>query len=311
MLATILLGAIGAALMALILERRIGAINDSIAGILSGDLSQRIPVARGGDDDDFGRLIVNFNHMLDRIAQLMEDLKQLSDNIAHDLRTPLTRLRNRLAGIEFDAQGGRSEAVAELLAESDELLATFNALLRIAQIESGNRRSGFAATDLVTIMRDVCEFYEPLAADKEQKVSVALPPSCPGVFDRDLLFQAFANLLDNAIKYAPRGRAHRGAARRGHGRRDSQHRRRRPRHSGRGARPGVPAFLPRRGKPQRSSRQRARTEPGAGCHQPARRWRATRRQRPGAARHRVAAARRRARLRLSPVAPVPARWCRA
>ena len=179
MLATIVLGAVWAAMLALILERRIGAINDSIAGILSGDLRQRIPVARGGDDDDFKRLIVNFNHMLDRIAQLMEDLKQLSDNIAHDLRTPLTRLRNRLASIEFDGQGGRSEAVAQLLQESDELLATFNALLRIAQIESGNRRSGFAATDLVTILRDVCEFYEPLAADKEQTVSVALPPSCP------------------------------------------------------------------------------------------------------------------------------------
>lgn len=205
MLATIVLGAVWAAILALILERRIGAINDSIAGILSGDLSQRIPVARGGDDDDFKRLIVNLNHMLDRIAQLMEDLKQLSDNIAHDLRTPLTRLRNRLASIEFDGQGGRNEAVAALLQESDELLATFNALLRIAQIESGNRRSGFAATDLVTILRDVCEFYEPLAADKDQQVSVVLPPSCPGVFDRDLLFQAFANLLDNAIKYAPAG----------------------------------------------------------------------------------------------------------
>jgi len=205
MLSTIVLGAIGAGLLVLILERRVGAINDSIAGILSGDLSQRIPVARGSDEDDFKRLIVNFNHMLDRIAQLMENLKQLSDNIAHDLRTPLTRLRNRLASIEFDQHGERDEAVTELLRESDELLATFNALLRIAQIEAGNRRSGFAQTDLVTILGDVCEFYEPLAAEKQQTVHVTLPPSCPGIFDRDLLFQAFANLLDNAIKYAPAG----------------------------------------------------------------------------------------------------------
>jgi signal transduction histidine kinase len=203
MLATIVLGFIGAVLLLAILERRIAAINHSIGGILSGELGQRIPVGSG--DDDFTRLIVNFNHLLDRIAQLMEDLKQLSDNIAHDLRTPLTRLRNRLASIEFDEQGERSEAVAELLQESDELLATFNALLRIAQIESGNRRSGFAESDLVPILRDVCEFYEPLAGEKNQSVRVELPASCAGVYDRDLLFQAFANLLDNAIKYAPEG----------------------------------------------------------------------------------------------------------
>jgi len=204
MLATIVLGSIAAVLMAAILERRIGAINDSISGILSGDLSQRIPAVPDALDD-ITRLIVNLNRMLDRITQLMEDQKQLSDNIAHDLRTPLTRLRNRLASIEFDERGERSEAVAELLQESDDLLSTFNALLRIAQIESGNRRSGFADADLVPILRDVCEFYEPLAAEKSQSVSVELPAGCAGVYDRDLLFQAFANLLDNAIKYAPAG----------------------------------------------------------------------------------------------------------
>jgi signal transduction histidine kinase len=204
MLATIVLGSIAAVVMIALLERRIGAINDSIGGILSGDLSQRIPVAPAADDD-FTRLIVNLNRMLDRIGRLMEDQKQLSDNIAHDLRTPLTRLRNRLASIEFDERGQRSEAVAELLQESDELLATFNALLRIAQIESGNPRSGFAEADLVPILRDVCEFYEPLAAEKNQSLGVELPASCAGVYDRDLLFQAFANLLDNAIKYAPQG----------------------------------------------------------------------------------------------------------
>jgi signal transduction histidine kinase len=205
MLATIVLGAIGAGLLAMILERRIEAINDSIASILSGDLSQRIPVASGSGDDDFQRLIVNFNSMLDRIAQLMENLKQLSDNIAHDLRTPLTRLRNHLADIEYDESGKRREAVVQLLDEADALLATFNALLRIAHIETGNRRSGFAPTDLVTILQDVCEFYEPLAAEKDQVIRMALPVACSGVFDRDLLFQAFANLLDNAIKYAPQG----------------------------------------------------------------------------------------------------------
>lgn len=205
MLATIVLGAISAAVLSTILERRLKAINDSIATILSGDLSQRIPVAYSDGGDDYVNLIVNFNHMLDRINQLMEGLKQLSDNIAHDLRTPLTRLRNNLASIELDELGNNREVVAGLIEEADALLATFNALLRIAQIESGNKRTAFARTDMVTILRDVCEFYEPLAADKEQSLVVELPATCPCVVDRDLLFQALANLLDNAIKYAPHG----------------------------------------------------------------------------------------------------------
>lgn len=203
MITTIVLGAIGAVCLALIMERRISGVNRSIATILSGDLSQRIPVAPV--DDDFARLIVNFNHMLDRLAQLMEGVKQLSDNIAHDLRTPLTRLRNRLASIELDELGNHRDSVAVLIEEADSLLATFNALLRIAQIESAQPRAAFAATDLVTILRDVCEFYEPLAAERGQSVDTVLPASCLGVLDRDLLFQALANLLDNAIKYAPEG----------------------------------------------------------------------------------------------------------
>jgi signal transduction histidine kinase len=203
-IATIVIGSIGALWLGLLIERRIATINRSIATILSGDLGQRIPVARAADDD-FARLIRNLNHMLDRIAQLMEGVKQLSDNIAHDLRTPLTRLRNGLSSIELDELGVQRETVAGLLEEADGLLATFNALLRIAQIESGNRRAAFAPTDMVTILRDVCEFYEPLAAERAQHVETAFPTSCAGVFDRDLLFQACANLLDNAIKYSPDG----------------------------------------------------------------------------------------------------------
>lgn len=203
MLATIIVGAIGALLLAVRLQRLIGGVNDSIATILAGDLSQRIPVRGDNRDDDFRRLIVNFNHMLDRIGQLMANLQQLSDNIAHDLRTPLTRLRNSIASLDGHDDEARAEAVAGMLQESDDLLTTFNALLRIAQIEAGSARSGFASTDVALILRDVCEFYEPLAVEKQQSVSLDLPPACPGEFDRDLLFQAFANLLDNAIKYAP------------------------------------------------------------------------------------------------------------
>jgi signal transduction histidine kinase len=186
------------------MERRIVGVNRSIASILSGDLAQRIPVVNV-NDDDFAGLIVNFNHMLDRIEQLMEGVKQLSDNIAHDLRTPLTRLRNGLASLELDELGEQRGTVAGLIEEADALLSTFSALLRIAQIESGNRRAAFATTDLATIVSDVCEFYEPLAADRGLHVNVRLSAPCTTVCDRDLLFQAFANLLDNAIKYSPSG----------------------------------------------------------------------------------------------------------
>ncbi len=204
MLATIVLGSIGAALLALLMERRIASVNRSIEGILSGDLARRIPVLNV-NDDDFARLIVNFNRMLDRIEQLMEGVKQLSDNIAHDLRTPLTRLRNGLASLESDDPGEQRGAVAGLIEEADALLSTFSALLRIAQIETGNRRAGFAPSDLATVLADVCEFYEPLAADRELRVDTCLATPCVAVCDRDLLFQAFANLLDNAIKYSPPG----------------------------------------------------------------------------------------------------------
>ena len=179
MIATIVLGSLGAALLALLMERRIAGVNRSIASILSGDLAQRIPVVNV-DDDDFARLIVNFNHMLDRLEQLMEGVKQLSDNIAHDLRTPLTRLRNGLASVELDEAGEQREAVTGLLEEADALLATFSALLRIAQIESGNRRSAFCPNDIATIVHDVCEFYEPLAADRGLQVHSRLDGPCPG-----------------------------------------------------------------------------------------------------------------------------------
>lgn len=203
MVATIVLGSIGAALLALWIERRIATVNRSIDGILRGDLSQRIPVTTA--DDDFARLIKNFNRMLERIQQLMEGVTQLSDNIAHDLRTPLMRLRNGLASIELDDLRARRETVAALIEEADALLATFGALLRIAQIESGNRRAAFERNDLAQIAADVCEFYEPLAAERGIALETRLLPECPGTCDRDLLFQALANLIDNAIKYAPQG----------------------------------------------------------------------------------------------------------
>ncbi len=203
MVATIILGTIGGALVAGLSVKRIDALNRSINRIMSGDLNERVDTT--GTTGDYKRLGENLNKMLDKIVQLMEGVRQVSDNIAHDLRTPLTRLRNKLSDLQQEVAPERREAVQGLIDEADGLLATFSALLRITQVESGNRRAGFADVDLRVILMDVVELYEPLATDKSLSVSSDLGavPMIRG--DRDLLFQAFANLVDNAIKYTPPG----------------------------------------------------------------------------------------------------------
>ncbi len=190
--------------MARSMMRRIETINATSRDIMSGDLSRRIPTRGSGDELD--RLAGSLNAMLDRIQSLMEGVRQVSDNIAHDLRTPLARLRNRLetaALPETDPPASRA-ALESALAEADALLGTFNALLRIARIEARERRAAFADVDLGELIGDVGELYEPLA---EQKRQTLLTDSSAAVIvgDRDLLFQALANLLDNAIKYTPAG----------------------------------------------------------------------------------------------------------
>jgi len=202
MLITIILGVIGGAWTSLATLREIEAINRAVRTIMEGDLSERIPITgRGGDMEV---LVLNFNSLLDRIQALMAGVRQVSDNIAHDLRTPLTRLRNHLSSLEQHCKPENREEVQAMLAEADGLLSTFNGLLRIAQVESGHRRAGFASVDLVAIVRDVVELYEPLAQDKQQNLQLSvLTDRLDIVGDRDLLFQAIANVLDNAIKYTP------------------------------------------------------------------------------------------------------------
>lgn len=182
--------------------RRLEAINETSRRIMHGDLSQRIPTR--STDDDFDQLAENLNGMLDTIERLMEDVRRVTDNVAHDLRTPLTRLRNRLEALKGDGSLDKS-TVEAALADADGLLATFNALLRIASIESGRRRAAFEAVALDDLLRDVTELYEPLAEHKNQSLDVAVSGEVQVRGDRDLLFQAFANLLDNAIKYTPDG----------------------------------------------------------------------------------------------------------
>ncbi len=201
---TLILGLIGGSLMTRSMVRRIEAINQTSREIMSGDLSRRIPTDRSGDD--FDELTGNLNAMLDRIGSLMEEVRRISDNIAHDLKTPLSRLKNSLELLNTHSAEdpeGRRALIEQSIAEADGLLATFNALLRIARIESGERRAAFAAVDLQQLLHDVVEFYAPLAEERQQTLALSVSSAARVPGDRDLLFQAFANLLDNAIKYTP------------------------------------------------------------------------------------------------------------
>ncbi len=199
---SVALGLLGGLLMSRRINRRIEAINETSREIMNGDLSRRIPDR--GSGDEFDKLSEQLNAMLDRIEELMEGVRHVTDNIAHDLRSPLTRLRTRLemlqasAGSELDAAG-----VAECIAESDQLLQTFSALLRIARIEShGRRKAAFVALD--QLADDVVGMYQAVAEEKDVTLKAGLVPVTVAG-DRDLLFQALVNLVDNGIKYTPPG----------------------------------------------------------------------------------------------------------
>lgn len=201
----LLLGLAGGYLMSRSATRRIEAINLASRDIMSGDLSRRIPTR--GSNDDFDQLAGQLNHMLDRIESLMESVRRVSDNIAHDLKTPLSRLRNRLE--EARLRSDDSVAVGEMLdsavADTDQLLSTFNALLRIARVEAHRDTSTFMPVDLGELVTDLAELYEPLAEEHRQRLVTNIEQATRVTGDRDLLFQALANLTDNAVKHTPDG----------------------------------------------------------------------------------------------------------
>lgn len=200
LLVVVVLGLGGGIFVARRVLRRIDAMTGTTQRIMAGDLSGRLPVGRSGDELD--RLAENLNAMLERIEALMTGLKEVSDNIAHDLKTPLTRLRNR-AEEALAKSGSEAEyrsALERTIEESDGLIRTFNALLMIARAESGQARSNMDDFDAADVARGIQELYEPLAEDGGMSLRVKTSPA-PVHGNRELIGQALANLVENAIKY--------------------------------------------------------------------------------------------------------------
>ncbi|QGZ64656.1 HAMP domain-containing sensor histidine kinase [Paraburkholderia acidisoli] len=195
---------LGGLLIGLRQVRRVAAMRKATAAIAAGDLSLRLPV-KGFDEIDMLAQLVN--RMLDEVERLMTEVKFAADGIAHDLRTPLTRLRFSLANAKAEADRLKAGEVASLLwgarDEVDALIARFTAMLRIAQLGTRQRRAAFTYVDLAPLIHDLCELYRPLAEDKRVQIHTSIAPVETVWADRELLFEAFSNLLDNAVKFSP------------------------------------------------------------------------------------------------------------
>jgi len=197
----VLIGAAGGIFVAMRVLRRVDAMSASAQTIMSGDLSQRLP--RTGSGDELDRLATSLNAMLERIGELMKGLQEVSDNIAHDLKTPLTRLRNGVDEALRTAQSPENyrACLEKVVEESEGLIRVFNALLMIARLESGAAQEAMQDFDVAEVAHDVAELYDAVA--EEQGVMLTLDVDAPLMMrgGRELIGQALANLVDNAIKY--------------------------------------------------------------------------------------------------------------
>lgn len=205
MAVTIALALGGGVFMGWQVSRRVEAMNRTARSIMAGDLTRRLTVR--GTGDEFDRLAEQFNAMLERIQALMENLRQVSSNIAHDLRTPLAHLRHRLEelrGRTLTAEQYRG-AVDQAIGETDTILSTFEALLRIAQIESGRRRTAFSRVDLSALLEELAETYTPVAEDMGHVLTADVSTGVHVQGDRQLLTQMFVNLIENALRHTPSG----------------------------------------------------------------------------------------------------------
>jgi signal transduction histidine kinase len=203
---TLIPGLLGGILIARGPARRIRAIQRAMEPIREGDLSVRLPVTRGGDEVDL--LAATVNTTLTEIERLLGEVKGVTDNIAHDLRTPLTRMRTRLYRLQQQFEGKpEAEQLDACVAEIDTVLSRFRALLRVSELEDRQRSACFENMDLGAVLRNVHEFYAPLAEDRGQLFEIDVGRLPPLRGDPQLMFEAFANLVGNAIKFTPNGGA--------------------------------------------------------------------------------------------------------
>jgi hypothetical protein len=193
----------GALLVRSLFRRTLANVSATASAIAAGDFAQRVKLS--GRGDEFDQLAETINDMLDRIGRLMDGVRQVSNAIAHDLRTPITRARTRLEDAALHAHSPEElrAAIERATADLDGIVAVFQALLRIAEIEAGSRRSAFCRFDLAPLLADVAELYGAVAEDKQVSLLVEAPAHLPAYGDRELVQQAVANLMDNAVKFSP------------------------------------------------------------------------------------------------------------
>jgi signal transduction histidine kinase len=205
LLVVVVLGSAGALVIRSLFSSTIADVSQTTEAIIAGDLSRRVPLS--GRGDEFDRLAETINDMLERIARLMGGVRQVPNALAHDLRTPITRARARLEDAMLHAHGEADlrAAIERAQADLDGIVAVFQALLRIAEIEAGASRSAFATFDLPPLLAGLAELYGAVAEDQAQRLTLRCPPHLAAFGDRDMIQQAVANLLDNAIKFSPPG----------------------------------------------------------------------------------------------------------
>lgn len=207
MIVVIGLATLGGFVVRSLFRRALANVSATASAIAAGDLARRVRLS--GRGDEFDQLAATINDMLDRIARLMDGVRQVSNAIAHDLRTPITRARGRLEEAAAHAREPEDlhAAIERAIVDLDGIVAIFQGLLRISEIEAGSRRSAFAPIDITHLLADVGELYGVVAEEKDVRLVIDVPDHLPAYGDRELIQQAVANLVDNAVKFSPAGSA--------------------------------------------------------------------------------------------------------